>query len=132
MSILGTIVSDLAKAGGKVKSFIEKVADDAPTVVQTVTADATKLTAVVEAFFPSSTAAINLGMSILDKAAQAVEDAGEAAGANGLSVALDQTTVADLKAVIAAAKKSAPVTSSAVTAATAAVPTPVPPGSTTS
>jgi cobalamin biosynthesis protein CobD/CbiB len=63
-NLLGTIVSDLAKAGNAVKSFFEKTA----------------------------------------AAAQVVEDAGEAAGANALNVTLDTQTVSDLKTVIAAAK----------------------------
>lgn len=107
MSILGTIVSDLAKAGNAVKGFVEKVAGDAPAVVQTVTADANKIIPVIEAFVPGSTAAIALGNTLLDTVAQAVEDAGTAAGANGLSVSLDQTIVKDIQAVIAAAKAAA-------------------------
>jgi hypothetical protein len=112
MSILGTAVSDLKKAGEDVKNFILKVAGDAPAVVQEIATDAAAVTPVIEAFVPGSTAAINLGNTLLDKVAQAVEDAGTAAGGNGLSVSFDETVVADVKAVIAAAKaafsKSAP------------------------
>ena len=104
---LGTLVSDLAKAGSAVKNFIEKVAGDAPAVVQTVTNDANKIIPVLEAFVPKSTTAINLGFTLLDKVAQAVEDAGTAAASNGLSVQLDQSIVADIQAVIAAAKSAA-------------------------
>ena len=104
MSVLGTIVSDLKKAGEDVKNFIVKVADDAPAIVATIAADEEKIAPVIEAFLPGSAAAINLGNTLLDKIAQAVEDAGPAAGASGLSVSLDQTIVNDVKAVIAAAK----------------------------
>jgi hypothetical protein len=104
---LGTIVSDLAKAGQDVKNFFLKVAKDAPAAVQDVTADVNALAPVIEAFVPGSAAAINLGESLLDKIAQAVEDAGAAAGANGLTVSLDQATVTAVKAVIASAKTAA-------------------------
>jgi hypothetical protein len=43
-------------------------------------------------------------MGLLDKAAQAVEDAGSAAASKGLSVTLDQAVVKDVQAIIAAAK----------------------------
>jgi hypothetical protein len=103
-NLLGTIVSDLAKAGNAVKSFFEKTAADAPAIVATVTADEGKIAPVIEAFVPGSATAFNLAMKLLDGAAQVVEDAGEAAGANALNVTLDTQTVSDLKTVIAAAK----------------------------
>ena len=107
-NVLGTIVSDLAKAGNEVKSWFEKGAADAPAIVATVTADEEKIAPVIEAFLPGSATAFNLAMKLLDGAAQVVEDAGEAASANALNVQLDTQTVADLKTVIAAAKASAP------------------------
>jgi hypothetical protein len=104
MSKLGTLVSDFKTGAEDVKAFILKVAGDAPAIVQTVAKDAALLTPVLEAFVPQSTTAIALSNTLLDQVGQAVEDAGPAAGANGLSVTLDQTVVADVKAVIAAAK----------------------------
>jgi len=104
MSILGTIVSDLKKAGEEVKSFLIKVADDAPTIMQKATADEGLVAPVIEAFIPGSTLAITLSNTLLDKVAQSVEDAGPAASANGINVQLDQTVVADVEAAIAAAK----------------------------
>jgi hypothetical protein len=123
MSVLGTIVSDLKKAGEDVKNFLVKVAGDAPAIVQTVVADESAIAPVIEEFVPGSTTAINVANSLLDKVAQAVEDAGPAATANGLSVSLDQAIVNDIKAVIAAAKAAfAP----AASAAPAAKATPAP------
>jgi hypothetical protein len=104
MSILGTIVSDLKKAGEDIKSFLIKVADDAPAIMQKVTADEGMIAPVIESFLPGSALVIGLGNTLLDKIAQAVEDAGPAAAANGLVVQLDQTEVADIQAAIAAAK----------------------------
>jgi hypothetical protein len=104
MSILGTIVSDLRKAGSEVKNFVMKVAADAPTVVQKVASAEASILPVVEAFIPGAATVHQLGDTLLDKVAQAVEDAGSAAGASGLSVSFDQALVADVQAVIAAAK----------------------------
>jgi hypothetical protein len=104
MSKLNTIVSDLAKAGNEVKAFFEKAAGEAPAIVATVTADEQKIAPVIEAFLPGSATAFALAMKLLDGAAQAVEDAGEAAGANALNVTLDTATVTALKSVIASAK----------------------------
>jgi hypothetical protein len=98
------MVSDLAKAGTDVKKFLRKAAADAPVVVQKIAADEEALAPIIEAFAPQSGVAITLGMTLLDKVAQAVEDAGPAAGASGLSVSLDQAVVNDVKAIIAAAK----------------------------
>jgi hypothetical protein len=102
--ILGTLLSDFKNEALKVKSFIQKVAGEAPGVVSAVAADEAKIVPVIEAFMPGSTKAINVGNAILDNVAQAVEDAGTAAGSSGLSVTLDQAIVNDVKSVIAAAK----------------------------
>jgi hypothetical protein len=104
---LGTLVSDFKKGAEDVKNFFIKVAGDAPAVVQTIVTDETAIAPVIEQFLPGSAAVINLGNTLLDSIVQAVEDAGPAAGANGLSVSLDQTIVNDVKAVIAAAKAAA-------------------------
>ena len=105
--VLGTLVSDFKKGAEDVKSFIEKVAGDAPAVVAEVAKDEAAIAPVIEAFVPGSTQAIALGNTIMDAVAQAVEDAGTASEANGLTVSFDQTVVADVKAVIAAAKAAA-------------------------
>jgi hypothetical protein len=104
---LGTIVSDLARAGNKVKLFLEKIGGEAPAEVVKITKDAEEIVPVIEKFVPGSTKAIALMEKLLDAAAQVVEDAGQAAGANALNVTLDTQTVTDLKAVIADAKLAA-------------------------
>ena len=107
MSKLGTLVSDFKKGAEDVKIFIEKVADDAPAAIKVVAADEAKIAPILEAFVPGAASAIAIGNTVLDAVAQAVEDAGEAAGANGLSVSFDQSVVAAVKALIAAAKAAA-------------------------
>lgn len=101
---LGTLVSDFRKAGGAIKSFLVKIADGAPAVVATIVADEEKIAPVIEAFIPGSAAAFSVADSLLNKVAQAIEDAGPAATANGLQVSLDQAIVKDIEAIIAAAK----------------------------
>jgi hypothetical protein len=107
MSILGTLVTDFKKDAGAVKAFILKIAGDAPAVVATIAKDEKLLAPVIEAFVPSSTAAFAVSDTVVNTVAQAVEDAGTAAGSSGLSVTFDQQVVADFKAVIAAAKAAA-------------------------
>jgi hypothetical protein len=107
MSKLGTLVSDFKKDAEAVKNFIVKVAGEAPTVIQTVAADEAKIAPVIEAFVPGAASAIALGNTVLDAVAQAIEDAGEAAGASGVNVSFDQTVVKDVQALIAAAKAAA-------------------------
>lgn len=112
MSKLGSIVStfkkDLETGASDVKNFLLKVAGEAPAVVQEVAQNETQIVKVIEAFLPSSKKFIDLGNTVLDAVAQAVEDAGAAASANGLSVAFDKIVVADIQALIAAAKSASP------------------------
>jgi hypothetical protein len=107
MSKLGTLVSDFKKDAEKVKLFVEKIGSEAPTIVQDVVSDEEKIAPVIEAFVPGAATAINLGNSLLDTVAQAVEDLGTAAGSNAINVSFDQKVVADVKALIAAAKAAA-------------------------
>jgi isopropylmalate/homocitrate/citramalate synthase len=107
MAILGTLVSDFKNSALAVKNFIIKVAGEAPKAVADVAADEAKIAPVIEAFIPGSASAIALFDTIGNTVAQAVEDAGTAAGSNGLSVSFDQSVVNDVKAVIAAAKAAA-------------------------
>jgi len=51
------------------------------------------------------------GFAVLGVVIKAIEDAGAAAGANGLNVTLDAQLVADIKAIAPAVKGAVPVTS---------------------
>ena len=107
MSALGTMVSDLKKAGEYVKTEVMKIAGDAPAIVAVVAKDEAAIAPVLEAFIPGASGAISLANSLLDLVAQSIEDAGTAASSNGISVSLDKTVVADVQAVITAAKAAA-------------------------
>ena len=104
MSKLGTLVSEFKKVGLDIRTELEKLAVSAPKVVADVMADEAKLAPILETFVPGSAVAIAWGNNLMDAVAQAIEDAGTAAGSSGLSVSLDQQLVTDGKAVIAAAK----------------------------
>jgi hypothetical protein len=104
---LGTLVSDFKKDALDVKNFLVSVGAKAPAIVADVISDEQKIAPIVEEFIPGSSGVITLGNNLLDLVAQAVEDAGTAAGANGLSVSFDQKVVNDVKAAIAAAKAAA-------------------------
>jgi hypothetical protein len=45
---------------------------------------------------------LNVALSLLGVAAQAVTEAGDAASANGINITLDQQLIADIKALIQA------------------------------
>ena len=111
MSKLGTLVTDFKKAALDVKNAILKAAGEAPTVVKDAQTLETAIQPVVETLFPGSSKAITVIDNTANKVAQAIEDAGSAAAANGLSVQLNQQEVADWQAVIASAKAS-PATAS--------------------
>ena len=51
------------------------------------------------------------GFAVLRVVIKAIEDAGAAAGANGLNVTLDAQLVSDIKAIAPAVKGAVPVTS---------------------
>jgi hypothetical protein len=51
------------------------------------------------------------GFAVLGVVIKAIEDAGAAAGANGLNVTLDAQLVSDIKAIAPAVKGAVPVTS---------------------
>jgi len=50
-----------------------------------------------------------VGFAVLGVVIKAIDDAGTAAGANGLNVTLDAQLVADIKSVASAVKGAAPV-----------------------
>lgn len=103
MSVLGTIASDLKKAGEAVEKFLVKGAQDAPAIIQDVVKTEEGLEPILNAFLPGSATAINLGNSLLDAAAQLIEDAGGDVSA-GLAKLDLAPFVQDIQSVIAAAK----------------------------
>lgn len=98
------IVTKLVAAAKDFKSDILVAAEKAPAIVADVAKDAPEVAAVVELAFPGAAAIEQTALTAFEAIAQAVEDAGPAAGANGLSVSFDQTVIADVKAALPALK----------------------------
>lgn len=99
ISLKGT-VSKLVAAAKDFKAAILKAAEDAPAIAADVEKDAPEVAGVVELAFPGAAAIEETSLAAFEVIAQAVEDAGPAASANGLSVTLDRTLIADIQAVL--------------------------------
>ena len=91
-----TVAADIVKGARAVASVMIKAEKAEP--------EAEALTAV---FFPKAVELERGAFALLGVAAQAVIDAGDAAEANGVNVALDAQLVADIKALIQAIEQYA-------------------------
>ncbi len=95
-------------AGAKAfKADILKLAAKAPTVVSDVEKDAPEVEALVNLAFPGATALEDAALAAFEAICDAVEAAGPAAAANGLSVSLDKAVIAKVQAVLPALKTAA-------------------------
>jgi hypothetical protein len=101
MSIsLKGIAAKLTAAAKDFKAVILKAAEEAPVIVEDVDKDAPEVEALVELAFPGAAAIEQAGLAVFDVVADAVEAAGPAASANGVSVTFDKTLIADIQAVL--------------------------------
>jgi hypothetical protein len=98
------LVSKLVAGAKDFKAEVLKAAEKAPAIVADVDKDAPEVEALVELAFPGAAAIEQTALAAFEAIAQAVEDAGPAASANGLSVSLDKTMVADVQAALPALK----------------------------
>jgi len=103
-NIFHTVASDFVKAAKDFKSVVLKAANDAPAVVATIEANAPEVEALSNLLFPGASAIEQAGLTVLEHIASAVEAAGTAAAANGLSVDLDKTAIASVQAVLPSLK----------------------------
>lgn len=94
------VVTKIVAAAKDFKSAVLKAAEEAPVVAADVAKDAPEIEAVVELAFPGAAAIEQTALAAFEAIAQAVEDAGPAASANGLSVSLDKTLIADIQNVL--------------------------------
>jgi hypothetical protein len=104
MSALTTFEKDLLGVAEKVKNGVEAAAADAGKVLAWVTNEAPTIAGLASLAGPSGSTIASLGLKLIGLAGTAIEGAGSAAGANGVSVTLDQEVIADVKALIAAVK----------------------------
>jgi hypothetical protein len=98
------IVSKIVAAAKDFKAGILKAAEDTPQIVADVQKDAPEVEALVELAFPGAAAIEQTALNAFEVIADAVEAAGPAAAANGISVPLDQELIADIQKVLPALK----------------------------
>ena len=114
----GHAAQDLVKVGKAIKSAIGRAAAEMPTLVADLQKAAPTIEGLTALAAPQFTAVEQLAFNAFGVIANAVEAAGPAAAANGVSISLDQALIADIKAILPALKSfmagnasSAPVTS---------------------
>ena len=90
----------------KVPVVIPVVGEVALKKAQAVSSTIEAVTALVS---PQAANIERAGFAVLGVVIKAIEDAGAAAGANGLNVTLDAQLVADIKAIAPAVKGAVPV-----------------------
>ena len=78
-------------------------------VLKKAQADSSAIEAVTALVSPQVANIERAGFAVLGVVIKAIEDAGAAAGANGLNVTLDAQLVADIKAIAPAVKGAVPV-----------------------
>jgi hypothetical protein len=98
------IVTKFVAAAKDFKAAVLKAANKAPAILNDVEKDAPEVEALVELAFPGSAAVEQAALAAFETILDAVEAAGPAASANGLSVSLDKNLVASVQAVIPAVK----------------------------
>jgi hypothetical protein len=98
------IASKIVAAAKDFKSAILKAAEEAPVIAADVQKDAPEVEALLDLAFPGAAAIEQVSLSAFEALADAVEAAGPAASANGLSVTLDKTLIADIQASLPALK----------------------------
>ncbi len=91
-----TVAGDIVKGARAVASVMLKVGKAEPEVE-----------AISSLLFPQAVALERGAFALLGLAAQAVQEAGDAASANGINIALDAQLVADIKALIQAIEQYA-------------------------
>jgi hypothetical protein len=104
-----TVAGDIVKGARVVANVMQKAQKADP-----------EIEALSSLFFPQAVELERGAFALLGLAAQAVNDAGSAAGANGINTTLDQQLIADIKALMDAIEqyaKSAGVPKPAPTAA---------------
>jgi hypothetical protein len=108
-ALLNSIEHAFASAASdvvKVAKFVE--AKVLPALKQ-AQAEAPTIEAVTALVSPQAPNIERVGFAVLGVVIKAIDDAGTAAGANGLNVTLDAQLVADIKSIASAVKGAAPV-----------------------
>lgn len=114
MSVTGTIEKDLGKAAHDIAVGAEKVKAAVVDVAQTLAKDAPSIAqaetlaeGVAEKLSPGAEAVVAAIIAVAGKIFAAVDAAGAAASANGLSVTLDTALIQSVQAALPAVKAQA-------------------------
>lgn len=94
------IVSAFIADAKKFKSAVITAAQVAEKAVVVVSKDAPEVEQLVNLAFPQYAPIEAAALSVFEAVAGAVEDAGTAASANGISVSLDQTLIQDIQKLL--------------------------------
>jgi hypothetical protein len=90
------------KIGHAIKGAILKISNEMPAVQAEIAKVAPTVEAISEMLLPGSSAFEQHLLDVWGVAANAVKDAGAAAGANAISITLDESLIADIKGFLPA------------------------------
>ena len=120
----GHAAQDIVKVAKAIKSAVSAAAAEAPALVADLQKAAPTIEGLTALAAPQFVAVEQLAFNAFGVVANAVEAAGPAAAANGVSITLDQALINDVKAVLPAIKSfmsknstSAPATAAAASPA---------------
>lgn len=105
MSFVSKLETDAITVAEKVKAGVEAAGNDAVKLAAWLGNNSAEITALAGLAGTGASTVTSTALSLLNTVINAVKDAGDAASSNGLSVSLDSSVIADVKAVIAAIEK---------------------------
>src|SRR5215471_6829840 len=108
-ALLSSVEHALASAASDVVKVAKFVEQSVLPVLKKAQAEAPTIEAVTALVSPQAANIERLGFAVLGLVIKAIDDAGTAAGANGLNVTLDAQLVADIKSLASAVKGAVPV-----------------------
>jgi hypothetical protein len=108
-ALLSSIEHTLASAASDVVKVAKFVEQKVLPALKQAQAEAPTIEAVTSLVSPQAANIERVGFAVLGLVIKAIDDAGTAAGANGLNVTLDAQLVADIKSISSAVKSAAPV-----------------------
>jgi hypothetical protein len=100
-----SLESGIVAAAKKVKAGIEEAGEDALKLAGFLQANQAEITGLAALAGSKTSSVVATGQSVLGAVITAVKGAGDAASANGLSVPLNASLIAEVKAVIADLEK---------------------------
>lgn len=95
-----SIESGIIAAAKKIKAGIEEAGEDALKLAGFLQSNQAEITGLAALAGSKTSSVVTTGQTVLGAVITAVQAAGEGASANGLSVSLDATVIASVKAVI--------------------------------